>query len=472
METKQIPPQAIQAEEAVLGAILNEQGAIDEAYQLLNTYEYFYNDAHKIIYEAILLLYKEDKAIDILTVSNALKKAGNLKRAGGYAYVTKLSGRAATAIHIPDHCRMIKECAVKRKMISLGSNIYKQALDISTDIEELLDGVGNDLDQAAEWLHGTSMFYPFPYYLNKSLKNLEEREKMAKEGKTSGIATPIKKLDEYINGWQSGDLVIIASRPSMGKTALAIASAVKAAQYGYTPNIYSLEMKGERLTDRIICGMSGVDHNKFKSGFVSKEDWNKIEITIGKLEKLSIYIDDYPCPTMDYIKSRSRINKRKGKCDIIFIDYLQLTNIPSMFGKNREQEVSAMSRKAKIMAMELNVPVILLSQLNRACEMRGGWKRPQLSDLRESGAIEQDADTVLMLYRPEVYEIYQDEHGNSTRGRGEIIITKQRDGMIGTIYFGYNESLTRIYDFNTSYREIPIEQTPNYGLGDDKNLSA
>ena len=274
---------------------------------------------------------------------------------------------------------------------------------------------------------------------------MHNRMQLQMEGKAVGIPTPIQLLTKMLTGWQPSTLVVIAGRPSMGKTALALSSMLVAAQHGVHVNMFSLEMPGVRLTDRLLCGVAEVNHTQYREGAITESEAQKIEKAAGKLEKLPIHIDDFALSTMDYIRSRARINKRKGECGMIIIDYLQLLNIPNSKNQNRERDVADLSWKSKSLARELKVPVLLLSQLNRQCEARID-RRPLLSDLRESGSIEQDADIVLLLHRPEIYGILEEDQQPIT-GRGEIIVAKHRDGVQGIIYFGYNDSLTRIHDY-------------------------
>lgn len=453
-----LPPQAPEIETAILGIALMEDGAIDEVLTHIDSAEYFYKLEHQAVFSAMLKLYHSDVRIDGMTVIEQLKKDGQLDNVGGVVFITSLITKSTPGIHLEEYCMILKQTAVKRAMISMGNELMKMGYDAGIDVNDMMTLAGDQLDKLTESLHGGTLFNDFGYYLKLSRDALYVREAMAKENKISGIPTPVNALTKTLNGWVNGDLVIIAARPSMGKTALALSSILKAAELGVPVNVYSLEMRGERLTDRIICGFAGVEHERYRSGYILQEELKDVERAIGKLERLPIYIDDYPLPTMDYIKSRTLVNKRRGRCGMVVIDYLQLIDSPYVKGQNREREVANISRKAKNIAHELNVPVLLLSQLNRSCEMRGDDKRPQLSDLRESGAIEQDADTVLMLYRAERYGIDEDKEGNSTKGRGEIIVTKQRDGAVGTVLFGYNPSLTKIFDYGAELEPVKDDE--------------
>ena len=454
MEYGKIPPQAVEIEEAVLGVILLDTGVMDDVFMILDSPEYFYRESHQVIYGAILDLYKNDRSIDILTVIEKLRSIEKLEVVGGAMYVAGLSSRVASGLHVREHSQIVKQQAIKREVIRVSNEMMNMAYDETVDVVDLIDYSGNMLEKTSEALYGGSVFKPIIHYVEKALNDLEERQKIARSGKIAGVPTPIVQLNKATDGWHGGELTVIAARPSMGKTAVALAAVKRAAEEGVPVNVFSLEMAGERLVDRWLSGMSGVNPGNYRSGKITVDDWDKIESVSGQLTRLPIYIDDNPSPTMDYIRSRARVNKRKGRCGMVVIDYIQLVNIPSAFGKNREQEVASLSRKAKLLAMELNIPVILLAQLNRSCEIRGGDKRPILADLRESGAIEQDADNVMLLYRAERYGFLVDEDGNSNKGKGEIIIAKQRNGATGLVHFGYNESMTVIHDFSDDVHPV------------------
>lgn len=466
LEHGKLPPQALDVEEAVLGALMLEKDAFDEIYEHID-HRSFYKQGHQEIFKAIRAIYDRSEPIDIITVSTELSKANKLEDAGGPIYVTKLTSKVATAANIVFHAKILKQTALQRDLIRFGSEVVKRAYDMSADVADTVEYSAGQFDKITEFIYGAGREYTFGELLQQSEKQLEEREKAMKDGKPTGVPTPIQKLSKLTGGWQDGDLIVVSGRPSMGKTAVALEFIKTAAKFGIPVNVYSLEMRGVTLVDRMLCGEADLDPERFRNGYVSPEEWERIEKAIAKLEKLGIHVDDEPMVTMEYIRAKSRIKKRKDECGMIVIDYLQLVDSPEERGRNREQEVAQMSRKAKLIAKELNVPVILLAQLNRSCEIRGGDKRPQLSDLRESGAIEQDADVVILLYRAERYGIEEMEiNGNlvSTQGLGEFILAKQRNGRTGTVEFGYNESLTRIYDYmNTDgYTDRDMNPPVNY----------
>lgn len=441
-----IPPQAIELEEAVLGALMVDRNAIHEIVNNLSP-ESFYKEANGIIYEAIRSLYDESKPIEILTVATRLKDTGNLERAGGAYYITQLTSRIASSASAPYHASLITQQFLKREVIRVSSQLHDEAYDDTTDPFELLSKADSEFSKISEVsIRGNGMLH-ISDSTKKSTEAAMKREIMRKEGKTSGITTGLHDLDKLTGGLQPSDLIILAARPSMGKSSVMTKFAVSAALSGVPACIYSLEMSDEKIADNILLSQCNVDKDKWKAGWLGKDDWSEISDAKDKVDKLPLFIDPNPVVSMRYIRANSRIMNRKGKCGIIFIDYLQLADVNHEKGKNREQEIAEVSRQAKIIAKELNIPVVLLSQLNRKAEDRGD-KRPMLSDLRESGAIEQDADVVMFVYRPAYYGIKEDSQSNSTIGYGELIISKHRNGACETVKFRHNESMTKIYDFN------------------------
>ena len=446
-----IPPQAIDMEEAILGAVMIESRMIDDLQELL-TPESFYKEEHIKIYSAILELWRDNKAVDILTVTEQLKKTKELEDVGGRLYIAQLTGKVSSAANITEHAQIVKQKFLQRQLITYASDLNKTAFDDSLDVADIIDSANSGLNNITESAYGKGGILSFEDCLAESLSELETREAAAKEGKISGIPTPLKDLDKKLYGWQRSNLIVVAGRPGMGKTAFVLAVAKTAAKADKAVVIFSLEMSEIRLTDRILVGEADVNYERYQSGFINKEEKQAIIDAGDRLRKLKINIDPTAAASMDYIKARCRILQRKGLCDMVILDYLQLATITGLEKRNREQEVSGMSARTKALAKDLNIPVMDVSQLNRSCELRGGDKRPQLSDLRESGAIEQDADIVLMFYRAEKYaendkSFDSFEGGMSTKGIGEISIAKNREGATGKIKFRYNESLTRIYDY-------------------------
>lgn len=438
-----IPPQACDLEEAVLGALMLEHGAIDR----INLKPVcFYKECNQKIFQAIQNLQKKSESIDVLTVTEELKKLGWIEEIGGPYYVTELTRKVASASHIEDHAFIITDRYLARQVIKFATGIQQKAFDDSIDIQDLIDEANTELDKLNNELIGDDEPYHISESLRQSLKDLNERVKLYKQGKSIGVPTPVNDLTKLTGGWLNKKLIVIAARPSMGKTAFALSILRTAAENGYKPCLFSLEMDHVEITDRILVGHSGVSADDYKFGSIQDLDWNRLESSVKKLERLNILIDDKP-KSIVKIMSRAKNMKRKGNLDLIVIDYLQLMGSDEQKNQNRESEISEISRNSKQIAMKLDIPVILLSQLNRQVELRAGDKRPQLSDLRESGAIEQDADIVGFLYRPEYYGIKEDEKGERlSDGLAEFIIKKHRGGRCTTVPFRFNESLTEVYD--------------------------
>lgn len=442
-EFSKIPPQAIDLEEAVLGALLIEPDILDEISGIL-TSEDFYKEAHKIIFHTISEMRQDDQAVDILTVTEYLNKKKKLEEVGGPLYITQLSGRVATSAHIVYHAQIVKQKSLQRQMIGFAAKILKQGYD-TEDPDDLLQCAHRDLEKLMDKAYGKISQVAFKDVLNKTIKNAEVREALNRSGQVPGVMTPLADLTRLTQGWQLGSLYVIAGRPSMGKTAFALEIARAASKTGKYIVFYSLEMTAEQLCGRLLLGESeGLDPERFASGRMKEDDWKRLEAGYQNLENLGIHIQVGSTINAEFIRSRSRVLRRRNECDLVIVDYLQLIDGSSRV-QTREQEISRISRQMKNLATELEIPVIILSQLNRLTETRKD-KKPLLSDLRESGAIEQDADLVGLLYRPEYYGFLADDQDRSLQGIGQLLIEKNRHGRTGTIYFKYNESLTRVYD--------------------------
>jgi replicative DNA helicase len=451
-----IPPQAVDMEEVVLGALMLEADAIEIVYNILEP-QSFYKSVHQTIYSAIVSLYAENKSIDILTVTNELRKMDRLDEVGGPFYVTQLTSKVGSAAHIEEHSMYIAQAYYKREMIRMASEMERLSFDDTLDIGDLIEFAGSEYQKLSDKVFGSKKTMSFSEIVNLSVSNFYERKQLFEQGKVTGVKTPIRKLTIMTGGFQNGDLIILAARPSMGKSAFMISMAETATENDETDvALFSLEMKNTSLVDRVLCGVADIDPEKYRAGSLNDSEIMKLEEAAGFIHKRGIYIDDKSNPTILYIKNRARILKKQSvlanKKFLVMIDYLQLVDAVHEKGKLREQEVAEISKAAKGIAKDLDCPVVVLAQLNRACELRQD-KRPILSDLRESGAIEQDADLVLFMYRDWYYKIEEDEAGKSTEGKGEIHIAKQRNGRIGPVFFGHNPSLTRIFDY---YREDPI----------------
>lgn len=427
-----IPPQAIDLEQSVLGAMMLDNAALNEAIDILRTKEAFYNPKHQIIFEAIATLYKSTTPVDLLTVTEQLRKLGSLETIGGAYYLSTLTNKVASAAHIEYHSRIIVEKYIQREVISISNKTLKDAYDETKDVFKVLSEAEEGLFEIAQ----NNMKKGFDSIQTAMHEAIIEIEKARENSDgVSGVPTGFKDLDRVTSGWQRSDMVVIAARPAMGKTAFVLSMARNmAVDYNIPVAIFSLEMSSVQLVKRLISSEAQIDAQKLRRGNIEDYELQQIHTKIGRLSKAPIYIDDTPGISVFALRTKCRRLKQKHDIEIIIIDYLQLmTAENSKFGSNREQEISHISRSIKETAKELNVPVIVLSQLNRSVETRGGDKKPVLSDLRESGAIEQDADIVSFIHRPEYYGLTQDENGNSTVGVGNIIIAKHRNGSTETI---------------------------------------
>ncbi len=445
-EHGKIQPQALDLEEAVLGAMMLEQNALTAVIELLKP-ESFYKEAHHHIYSAIQKLFERQQPIDILTVTNELKSMGVLEIVGGPYYVTKLTNRIASSANIEFHARIIQEKFIQRQLIRIGSEIVRDSFEESSDVLHLLDNAEKNLFSIAE--QNLRRSYSDMYSILKdAVKNIE----LAKNTQShlNGVPTGFSKLDRITGGWQKSDLIIIASRPGMGKTSFILSMARNmAVDYKKPIAIFSLEMSAVQLVTRLISAESGLPAEKLRRGDLSDNEWALLNSKIKTFEDTPIYIDDTPQLSIFELRAKARRLKQTYNISVIFIDYLQLMTTTSESRGNREQEISNISRSLKGLAKELDIPIIALSQLSRAVEARTANKRPILSDLRESGAIEQDADLVLFIYRPEYYKIDTDEKGVSTHGMAEINIAKHRNGPLDDVHLRFISQFARFADIDT-----------------------
>jgi replicative DNA helicase len=434
-----LPPQAVDLEEAVLGALLLDKEALTDVIDILKK-ESFYKDDHQLIYESILSLFERSEPIDILTVTQELKKQGNLDIVGGAFYIAQLTNRVASSAHVEAHARIIAQKHIQRELIKISSDTIKEAYDETVDVFDLLDSAESRLFEVAEGNIRKS-YEDMHKLLHKAVKQLEEISK--KEG-TSGVPSGFRDLDRLTGGFQPSDMVVIAARPGMGKTAFVLSLARNAAvDFKKGVAIFSLEMSSLQLVNRLIASETQISAEKLKKGNLEPYEWEQLNSRIGKLTNAPIYINDTPGLSVFELRAQCRRLKAEKDISLVIIDYLQLMSGSSESKGNREQEISTISRAIKGIAKELSVPVLALSQLSRAVETRGGDKRPQLSDLRESGAIEQDADMVMFIYRPEYYGILQDEDGNSTQSLGELIIAKHRNGATDDVKVKFENHLAK-----------------------------
>ena len=443
-----MPPQAVDLEEAVLGALMLEREAITTVIDILKT-ENFYRDQHKAIYEAILDLFNASEPIDLLTVTNQLRKNGALDKAGGAFYVTNLTSRVNSAANIEYHARIVAEMAIKRKLITIAGEIQREAYEDTADVFDLLDKTESALFEVSE-ANIRKNYADMKTIMRDAMRELEAR-KNHKDGLT-GVPSGFSALDRVTSGWQPSDLIIIAARPAMGKTAFVVSALRNAAvDFNKPVAIFSLEMSAVQLVNRMISAEAELESEKIKKGNLADYEWEQLVHKTTRLNKAPIFIDDTPALSVLELRAKCRRLKAQHDIQMIIIDYLQLMSgdTSKSGGKgNREQEIASISRALKQLAKELNCPVIALSQLSRAVETRGGDKRPQLSDLRESGSIEQDADMVMFLYRPEYYGILQGENGEPLQGVGEVIIAKHRNGSLDTVQLKFIGKYTRFCDLD------------------------
>jgi replicative DNA helicase len=441
-----VPPQASDLEEAVLGALMIDKDALPAVLDILRA-ESFYSDAHQAIYKAVLELFRNSKPIDLLTVTEEMRKMGtiDLLTSGPY-YLVELTSRVGSAANIEYHARIIAQKHIQREMIRVSTGIIREAYEDTTDVFDLMDKAEQSLFAITE----TNLSRSFEGMNTLASKLLKQIELLSqKEDGLTGVPTGFTELDRLTAGWQKSDLVIIAARPSMGKTAFTLSLARNAAMdFNKGVAFFSLEMSNLQLVQRLISMESEIPSSKLRNGQLEPHEWQQLHAAIERMSKAPIYIDDTPGINIFELRAKCRRLKAQHDIQLIMIDYLQLMSggSDSSKGGNREQEISQISRALKGLAKELNVPVIALSQLSRAVETRGGSKKPQLSDLRESGAIEQDADIVGFIYRPEYYQIMEDENGNSTKGMADILINKHRNGALGEVRLRFIGEFSKFAD--------------------------
>lgn len=437
-----IQPQARDLESAVLGALMLEKDAYSLVSDILKP-ESFYEISHQTIYRSIVGLALRQAPVDMLTVMEELKKEGELEKVGGATYIAELTDKVASAAHIEFHARIIAQKYLARELISFSSGITTKAFDETSDVDDLMQEAESKLFEISQRNVKKDVTQINP--IIKEALNLLEIAANRPEG-LSGLQTGFTDLDKITSGWQNSDLVIIAARPAMGKTAFVLSMAKNmAVSYNYPIALFSLEMSNVQLVNRLIVNTCEIPGEKIKNGQLAPYEWEQLDFKIKELYDAPLYIDDTPSLSVFELRTKARRLVREHGVKMIIIDYLQLMNASGMNFGSREQEVSTISRSLKGLAKELNIPIIALSQLNRGVEARTGneGKRPQLSDLRESGAIEQDADMVCFIHRPEYYKIFEDEKGNSLIGLAEIIIAKHRNGATGDVQLRFKNEFAR-----------------------------
>lgn len=465
-----LPPQARELEEAVLGALMLEKDAYSVISDILKP-ESFYDPIHQIIFGAIQGLAMQQKPVDVLTVVEELKRRGELDTAGGAVYVAELTDKVASAAHIEYHARIIAQKYLARELISFSSEITQQAFDETIDVDDLMQETEGRLFEISQRNVKKDVIQ-----INPVIKEAMENIQLAANRKDgmSGLPTGFRELDKLTSGWQNSDLIILAARPAMGKTAFVLSMAKNMAlDFAAPVGVFSLEMSNVQLVNRLIVNVCQIRGESIKSGRLSDDEWMRLDKNHKLLYNAPVYIDDTPSLSVFELRTKARRLVREHGVKILIIDYLQLMNASGMSFGSREQEVSTISRSLKGLAKELNIPIVALSQLNRGVENRPGaeGKRPQLADLRESGAIEQDADIVCFIHRPEYYRLTEDEQGNSLIGVAEIIVAKHRNGSTGIAKMRFDNEYARFQNMDDyvvgqqNYVEMPSRMNRKKGGG-------
>jgi replicative DNA helicase len=477
LESGKLPPQALDLEEAVLGAMMIDKKGIDDVIDILHP-DAFYKESHQRIYKAIIKLFETSQPIDLLTVSNQLRTQADLDFIGGDFYLIGLTQKVSSSAHVEFHARVILQKYIQRRLITISNEIIQESYDETRDVFDLLDDAESKLFEVTQGNLKKSS-EKSESLVKQALEKIEEISN--KEG-MSGVASGFYKLDEITSGWQPSDLVIIAARPGMGKTAFVMSMAKNIAiKFNQGVAIFSLEMSSVQLITRMISSETGLTSEKLRKGNLLAHEWEQLNVKVKDLSNAPIFIDDTPSLSIFDLRAKARRLVSQHDIKIVIIDYLQLmTSGANSKSGNREQEISMISRNLKALAKELEVPVIALSQLSRAVETRGGSKRPLLSDLRESGAIEQDADIVSFIYRPEYYKQteWDDEARSNCEGQAEFIIAKHRNGGLDNIRLKFIGHLAQFADleeefateFQSKMNDITTSQhsaSPEEAFGDE-----
>lgn len=460
-----VPPQALDLEEAVLGAIMIDRDVVTDFIDQIKP-ELFYNDRNGLVCSAIIELYKRNQPIDLLTVTDMLRNQGKLEEAGGVYYITSLTNRVASAAHAEHHIKIITQKYLARQLITISTKTVSEAYDDTIDVFELLHSAESQLFNISDVKSKQAVRISDIFQ-----RNIEKvKEIMNNPEMLTGIPSGLLHLDRVTGGWQNSDLIILAARTSMGKTSLAITVAANSAfDFNIPTAIFSLEMSSEQIGVRILSQRVEIGQELIRRGKTSQRELDEMEWFRAKNMDAPIYIDDTPALNVYEFRSKARRLKIKQGVKLIIVDYLQLMTVARVSGQSKEAEVSEISAVVKATAKELNIPIIALAQLNRKVEERGGGKTPMLSDLRSSGSIEQDADLVLFIHRPEYYGIEVDEDGNSTKGVADIIIAKHRSGSLETIKTSFIDRLTLFRDYGGDQRLTPIIKN-EYAKKDDKEI--
>ncbi len=442
-------PRAVEIEAAVLGGLMLEKDAFTEVCEILKP-ESFYEPKHRLVYEAILSLGLEQMPIDLMTVTNRLREQGTLQEVGGPAFIVNLTANVTSAAHIDFHARIVAQKQLARELITFATAVESGAFDESNDVDDLLQDAERRLFEISQRNIKREVL-PVSAIVEQAVKQIEVASK--RESGLSGLPSGFSDLDKLTSGWQNSDLIIIAARPAMGKTAFVLSMALNIAMQGNPVAVFSLEMSNIQLVNRLISNICELPGDKIKSGQLTPGEWSMLLNRIQTLEKLELFVDDTSGLTITELYTKARRLVREHDVKMIIIDYLQLMTAGGLNLGSREQEVSTISRSLKQLAKELNIPVIALSQLNRKVEDRGNKdKRPQLSDLRESGAIEQDADIVCFIHRPEYYShTATDSDNRDIRGLAEFIVAKHRSGSVDTVDMRFRKEYVRFENWNDGF---------------------
>jgi len=466
LEKGKLPPQAIDLEEVVLGAMMIDKKGVDEVIDILSA-DVFYKEAHQHIFDAIHTLFENSEPVDLLTVSSQLKRELKLDAVGGEFYLVQLTQKVSSSAHIEFHARIILQKYIQRSLIKISTEIIQDSYDETTDVFDLLDTAESKLYEITQGniKRSSETAQQLVIQAKKKIEEIANKEGL------SGIPSGFEKVDKLTSGWQPSDLIIIAARPGMGKTALTLSMARNiAVDHNLPVAFFSLEMSSVQLITRLISSETGLSSEKLRTGNLEKHEWEQLNVKVKGLEKAPLFIDDTPSLSIFDLRAKARRLSSQHGIKLIMVDYLQLmTAGGNKAGGNREQEISMISRNLKALAKELNIPVIALSQLSRAVETRGGSKRPLLSDLRESGAIEQDADIVSFIYRPEYYKIdeWDDEERTPTDGQAEFIIAKHRNGGLDEIRLRFVGHLGKFENLETFNFSNEIHSSMNAAANDD-----
>jgi len=464
-----IPPQAIELEEAVLGAVMLEKDKLAEVLEIIQSEDCFYVDAHQKIYASIRRLFDKGSPVDLLTVTEELRKSNELELVGGAYFITRLTMSVVSSAHVEAHARIVMEKFIQRELIRISGNVISEAYEDSTDVFDLLDKAESGLYEITD-KHLRKNFKSLREVMVQTVQEIEDAKN--KQEDVTGVPTGYKMLDRLTSGWQKNALIIVAARPAVGKTAFCLNLAMNAAMASpkpYPVAFFSLEMGAGELVKRMLSATTDVSMDAITKGRMQEHEFIQMTQRMNKLATASLFLDDQAALNVFELRAKARRLKQKHDIQMIIIDYLQLMQADINKGGNREQEISKISRDLKSLAKELSIPIIALSQLNRSVESRKENKVPQLSDLRESGAIEQDADMVMFLYRPEYYGINNDEMGQSIEGETHIHIAKNRSGTTDTIKLRFIKEYQKFVDLEENFGGgfQPFADNPKAGISRD-----